>query len=85
MPLAADAPRFVYAPGSGIPFYGNRRTRFLYTVTSRFRDGRAADGFLDTTRLAVGDYILRVTAADFSGNEAMRNRDLPVSVVSKDP
>jgi DNA-binding beta-propeller fold protein YncE len=81
MPLDREAPRLVYAAGSGIPFYGNRRTRFLYSVTSTFRDGRATDGLLDTTRLTPGDYTLRVRAVDFSGNEAARNRDLLIAVV----
>jgi DNA-binding beta-propeller fold protein YncE len=85
MPLDRDAARLVYAPGSGIPFYGNRRTRFLYTVTSTFRNGRATDGFWDTTRLPAGDYTLRIKVADFSGNEAARNRDLRVTVVPSDP
>jgi hypothetical protein len=85
MPIDRDAPRLVYAPGSGIPFYGNRRTRFLYTVTSTFREGHAADGFLDTTRLAFGDYTLRIKATDFSGNEATRNRDLLITIVPRDP
>jgi sugar lactone lactonase YvrE len=85
MPLDHDAPRLVYAPGSGIPFYGNRRTRFLYTVTSTFRDGHASDGLWDTTRLPPGDYTLRIKAMDFSGNEAVRNRDLPVAILELGP
>lgn len=77
-----DGPRLVYAPGSGIPFYGRRVTRFLYTVTNTYRDGRAEAGMWDTSRLAPGDYILRIHAADFHGNVAMDNRDLPVTVVA---
>jgi sugar lactone lactonase YvrE len=76
-----DAPRLVYAPGSGIPFYGERRTRFLYIVTNTLRDGRAAPGFWDTAQLPPGDYTLRVRAADINGNEATARRDLPVRVV----
>lgn len=80
--LASDpeAARLVYAAGSGIPFYGNRRTRFLYIVTNTLRDGVAARGSWDTTRLAPGDYVLRVWAADINGNVATANRDLPVTV-----
>jgi hypothetical protein len=85
MPRDEAAPRLVYAPGSGIPFYGTRRTRFLYMVTSRYRDGVAADGLWDTTLLAPGPYTLRVRAADYAGNEAMRNRDLPVTIVPPHP
>ena len=77
----ADAARLVYLHGSGIPFYGRRRTRFLYVVTNTFRDGRAVEGFWDTAMLPPGDYVVRVHAADFSGNTAAANRDLPVTVM----
>ncbi len=82
--LASDphAARLVYAPGSGIPFYGRRVTRFLYAVTNTFRDGVARPGFWDTALLPPGDYILRVRAADVRGNVAVANRDLPVTVVA---
>jgi sugar lactone lactonase YvrE len=76
-----DAVRLVYAPGSGIPFYGGRRTRFLYVVTNTFRDGVAEPGFWDTTSLPPGNYILRAWATDISGNPAVVNRDLPVVVL----
>jgi sugar lactone lactonase YvrE len=70
----------IYARGSGIPVYGNRTTRFLYLVTSTLHAGVAADGTLDTSMLPPGNYTLRVLAADASGNEAVRNRDLPIVV-----
>ncbi|HJR59324.1 MAG TPA: hypothetical protein VJ813_08000 [Vicinamibacterales bacterium] len=79
-PADATAARIIYASGSGIPVYGNRSTRFLYLVTSTLRDGVAADGALDTTSLVPGDYILRILAADISGNEALRNRDLAITI-----
>jgi hypothetical protein len=81
--LAADraAPALVFAPGSGIPFYGNRATRFLYRVTTAYRDGTAVPGTLDAAALAPGNYILRVLAADVRGNEAIANRDLAITVV----
>lgn len=75
-----DAPRLVFDRGSGIPFFGHRRTRFLYVVTNRFRDGVATEELWDTTLLAPGDYILRVQVGDFHGNVARANRDLPVTV-----
>jgi sugar lactone lactonase YvrE len=80
--LASDpeSVRLVYASGSGIPFYGNRRTRFLYTVTNTLRDGLASRGFWDPSQLAPGDYTLRIWAADIRGNVAVINRDLAVSV-----
>lgn len=78
---ARDAARIVYAPGSGIPHYGQRRTRFLYAVTNTFRGGVATRGTWDTSELLPGDYILRVVAEDFHGNQAVANRDLTVTIV----
>jgi hypothetical protein len=79
-PSGPDAAQIIYASGSGIPVYGSRRTRFLYLVTSTLRDGVASDGVLDTSLLAPGDYTIRILAADVAGNEAVRNRDLPITV-----
>jgi hypothetical protein len=76
-----EAARFVYAPGSGIPFYGRRVTRFLYIVSNLFRGGIASEGTWDTTRLPPGDYTLRIIAADIRGNEAQANRDVRVTIV----
>jgi hypothetical protein len=77
-----EAPRLVYAPGSGIPFYRGGRTKFLYIVTDRFSNGVAAAGLWDTSALAPGDYIVRVWAADFAGNTALKNRDVAVTIQS---
>jgi hypothetical protein len=73
-----DAPHQVYGAGSGIPFYGGRRTRYLYIVTNRLERGETAEGFWDTSLLPPGDYILRGWAADVSGNVV--DRDLPVTI-----
>jgi streptogramin lyase len=78
-----DAPHVVYEGGSGIPFYGSRRTRFLYVVTNTLRGGVAARGHWDASALPPGDYTLRVLAADISGNEALANRDLPITIPSR--
>jgi sugar lactone lactonase YvrE len=85
--LAPDstAARLVYAPGSGIPFYGRRVTRFLYTVTNGFRDGVAQRAFWDTTHVPPGDYIVRIVASDIRGNTALANRDLAVTIRPTDP
>ena len=77
-PAESDSARIIYASGSGIPVYGNRSSRFLYSITSTLRDGVASDGVLDTTMLEPGDYTLRIHAADIAGNETVR--DLPVTV-----
>ncbi|MBA2304584.1 MAG: gluconolaconase [Acidobacteria bacterium] len=79
-PTAASAARIIYASGSGIPVYGRRSTRFLYVVTSTLHNGVAADGVLDTKSLVPGDYTIRILAADISGNEAISNRDLAITV-----
>ncbi len=70
----------VYSSGSGIPFFGRRTTRFLYAITNTLRDGVASAGVWDTTTLPAGDYTLRVIATDFHGNQAVSNRDLPVTI-----
>jgi len=82
--IAPDAARLVYAPGSGIPFYGRRATRFLYAVTNTFRDGVAAPGVWDSRVLVPGPYTLRIHAADVRGNQALANRDLRVLVEPSD-
>lgn len=75
-----DAASLVFAPGSGIPFYRGRRTRFLYIVTNTFRGGTGAEGFWDTSQLPAGTYVIRVYARDIAGNEAKGNRELRVSI-----
>ncbi len=78
-----DAPRVVFESGSGIPFYGSRRTRFLYVVTNTLRDGVATVGAWDADALPPGDYTLRILAADFNGNEAIANRDVLITIGSR--
>jgi sugar lactone lactonase YvrE len=80
----AEAPRVVYAAGSGIPFYGRRSTHFLYVVTNSLHDGVSAAGMLDTSTLPPGDYTLRILASDIRNNVATANRDLPITVGARD-
>ena len=75
-----NAARDVYASGSGIPFFRRGSTRFLYSVTSTLREGVASPGVWDTTTLPPGNYTLRILAADIEGNQALANRDVPVTV-----
>lgn len=82
LPSDRDATKVAYAAESGITVYGSKTTRFLYEVTNTVRDGRAARGVWDTSQLPKGDYILRIIAADYSGNEAQEGRDLPISVIN---
>jgi len=80
LPADREAPKIAYAKQSGITVYGSATTRFLYNVTNMVRDGRAAAGTWDTSQLPPGDYILRIIAADYSGNEAHNNRDVLLTV-----
>ena len=80
LPPGGEAPKIAYADSSGITVYGSKETRFLYELTNTVRDGRAVRGLWDTSELPPGDYILRVVAADFSGNEAEEGRDVPVTI-----
>ncbi|HVF66805.1 MAG TPA: hypothetical protein VM914_04030 [Pyrinomonadaceae bacterium] len=80
LPPGPDAPKIAYADESGITVYGSQRTRFLYELTNNVRDGRASRDTWDTSRLPEGDYTLRILAADFAGNEADANRDVPVTI-----
>jgi hypothetical protein len=80
LPADNDAAKFTYAEQSGITVYGSATTKFLYEVTNTVRDGRTAPGIWDTSELPSGDYILRIIAADYSGNEAQEGRDLLITV-----
>jgi hypothetical protein len=73
----------IYALGSGIPYYGGRTTRFLFTVTNNFRNGVASRGRWDTGQLTPGDYVVRVFARDSQGNST--SRDLPVTIEGQRP
>lgn len=73
-----DAPRIVYAEGSGITVYGSPVTRFRFIVTNTVRGGEASEGAWDTSALAPGDYVLRIFAWDHAGN--VTRREVGVSV-----
>lgn len=82
LPGDREATKIAYAAESGITVYGSKTTRFLYEVTNTVRDGRVAPGVWDTSQLPKGDYVLRIIAADYSGNEAQQGRDVPISVIN---
>jgi hypothetical protein len=82
LPAADDAPRVLYAPGSGIPFYGARVTRFKYVVTSKIDGERVVEAPWHP-ELAPGDYLIRVLAGDAAGNMALAGRDLPISIAAR--
>lgn len=80
LPDGDDATKLAYAAESGITVYGSKTTRFLYEVTNSIRDGQATPGMWDTASLPKGNYLLRILAADYSGNEAQQGRDLLIAI-----
>jgi len=68
-----------YADRSGITVQGSSETHFRYRVGRAAGDAGGPPPF-STAALAPGDYVLRVVAKDFSGNEATAGRDVPVRV-----
>ncbi|RDZ29561.1 gluconolaconase [Lysobacter silvisoli] len=80
MPAEDEATQIVYADGSGVTVHGSAITRFRYVLTNTARDGRLAVGAWQPETLPPGDYILRITAQDYSGNAAQSRRDLEVRV-----
>jgi DNA-binding beta-propeller fold protein YncE len=80
LPADPAAPLTLYAPGSGIPFYGTRRTRFKYLVTSGVdKSGRVVEVPWDASALPPGDYVLRVIVQDAAGNQATAGRDVRIT------
>jgi sugar lactone lactonase YvrE len=70
----------VFAHGSGVSAYGTP-TRFKYIVTNRVRDGEAVSGFLRTSSLAPGNYLIKVIAEDFAGNRASgKTTERPIAI-----
>ena len=67
-----------YADKSGITVQGNSETHFRYQV-GHPQDKTEVDP-VSTAALPAGDYVLRVIAKDFSGNVALRGRDVPVRI-----
>jgi hypothetical protein len=68
-----------YADRSGITVQGSSETHFRYRV-GRTPGQASTQAPFSTAALPPGDYVLRVVAKDFSGNEATRGRDVPVRV-----
>ncbi len=67
-PMAA---RIAYAEPSQSGYTG--KTIFDYIATNIVRDGRASEGWLDTTKLASGEYLLRAVVEDFYGNRTTKD------------
>jgi sugar lactone lactonase YvrE len=80
LPPDRESVKLAYAGSSGITVYGNAVTRFLYQVTNTVRDGRAKTGSWQPADLPPGDYLIRILAADYVGNEAKQGRDLAITI-----
>ncbi|WP_368565682.1 gluconolaconase [Pseudoxanthomonas sp. UTMC 1351] len=76
MPADIDAVKIAYGPDSGVTAHGSAMTRFQYVATNTVRDGAVATGFWEPSELPAGDYTVRITAKDYSGNVAQARRDL---------
>ncbi|MBL8191963.1 MAG: hypothetical protein JNK38_28385, partial [Acidobacteria bacterium] len=53
-------------------------TVFNYIATNVLQRGEVREAFFDPSKLAPGDYTLRVVAADYFGNVA--HRDWPITI-----
>src|SRR5690606_4936826 len=76
MPPQREAVKVAYAADSGITVHGSASTRFRYVLTNTVRDGLLAGGALQLAELQPGNYTIRISAKDFSGNEAVAGREL---------
>ncbi|MBK7597985.1 MAG: hypothetical protein IPJ07_05445 [Acidobacteria bacterium] len=68
IPHDEDAARLAYAPGSQSGYQGV--TVFEYIITNRVRDGMSSEDLLDLSRLPQGEYVLRLIAEDYFGNQS---------------
>jgi sugar lactone lactonase YvrE len=80
LPPDRESVKIAYAGNSGITVHGNAATKFLYEVTNIVRDGAARSGSWQPARLAPGDYVIRIVAADYAGNEARHGRELSITI-----
>ncbi|MDQ3686253.1 MAG: NHL repeat-containing protein [Acidobacteriota bacterium] len=78
LPPDDEAVKVAYADSSGITVYGSASTRFLYVVTNEVRGTHVREGVWRASELPPGDYILRIIAADYAGNEADAGRDVSI-------
>jgi len=81
MPPQDSATVVAYAPDSGITVHGSAVTRFRYLVTNTVRDGLVETGRWQADALPAGDYVIRGSARDYSGNEATGPRDLKITLL----
>nr|WP_315250906.1 SMP-30/gluconolactonase/LRE family protein [uncultured Duganella sp.] len=80
LPRNREAVKLAYAASSGITVHGASETRFAYAINNKLINGKLVPGAWKVGELGPGHYILRITAEDFAGNAADRNRDLAVTI-----
>lgn len=81
MPPQKQAVKVAYAPDSGITVHGSAVTRFRYLVTNTVRDGLMETGRWQPAALPPGEYIVRASARDYSGNEGVGPREIRVRLL----
>lgn len=81
MPPQNAAVKVAYAPDSGITVHGSAVTRFRYLVTNTVRDGLMETGRWQPAALPPGDYIVRASVRDYSGNEGIGKREVRVRLL----
>ena len=72
----ANALNFVYAVGSKSGY--TPQTVFNYIVTNEVKGEAAHESFFDTKKFENGNYILRVFAADFFGNQTSKDVEITI-------
>jgi hypothetical protein len=81
MPPQKEAVRVAYAPDSGITVHGSAVTRFRYLATNTVRDGLMETGRWQPAALPPGEYIVRASVRDYSGNEGVGPREIRVRLL----
>ncbi len=76
LPLDDTAVKTIYAARSGVTVHGSAVTRFRYLLSNQVRDGGSSGGVFQTSHLPAGDYVLRISAQDYAGNQAKLGRDV---------
>lgn len=71
-----DAVKFAYAQGSKSGATGE--TIFRYIVTNKVNGDSFSEGFFDPAAFSAGEYVLRVSAADYFGNSTSRDFNFEV-------
>lgn len=68
---------FVYAKGSKSGY--TPETIFDYIVTNEVSGDTARENFFDASRLENGNYVLRAIAADFFGNQSIKDTEFQIA------